>query len=435
VDAEGAVTANVGFVCYHEGLPINDFRYLSGEVTVDLDWKDPWYSKFRHANLRRRFGSPLSVFLYVEPYEVRKEIVVRPKDLQGWIDLGMEGVETIAVEDQEKLKERVAEFLATKGPVTVNGQVLEARLDRIHFIRRSLRRTGIVEPPEEMDATSATLGIIFVYPIAKLPETVRMEWNLFSEKIQEVPAVASDEAGGLPSRLTPESRVLEWQNFLTSPTKAGMVVVAKPKAKGEGVALVVSVVCGLALLILMYRLLKQWAKGEGLSHWAVAAMFLVLLGSIVSVRMVIAKPYALVASLSEEETSGLMTGLLYNVYRAFDRHDESLIYDRLSQSIDGELLAEVYLDTRRSMEVKNQGGLRVSVKEVVVSELERLGRTEEGAERFRCRWRVAGSIGHWGHLHRRINEHTAVLTIAPREDRWKIVEMEMLDEQQVTSVK
>ena len=81
--------ASIGFVCYHEGLPVNDFRYLSGEVTLDLDWSDPWYSRFRHPNLRRQFDAPLSAYLYVEPYEVRKEIIVRPKDLQtvarSWI--------------------------------------------------------------------------------------------------------------------------------------------------------------------------------------------------------------------------------------------------------------------------------------------------------------------------------------------------------------
>ncbi len=34
-------SANIGFVLYHEGLPVNDFRYLSAEETVDLDWVTP----------------------------------------------------------------------------------------------------------------------------------------------------------------------------------------------------------------------------------------------------------------------------------------------------------------------------------------------------------------------------------------------------------
>ena len=58
--------ANVGFVLYHCGVPVNDFRYLGVESTVDLDWSDPWYSRFRNRNLRRQYDAPLSVFLYVE---------------------------------------------------------------------------------------------------------------------------------------------------------------------------------------------------------------------------------------------------------------------------------------------------------------------------------------------------------------------------------
>jgi hypothetical protein len=73
--------ASVGFVLYHEGIAVNDFRYLPKATTVKLDWNDPWFSQFGHRNLRRRFDAPISVFLYVEPYEIRKEIVLRPRDL------------------------------------------------------------------------------------------------------------------------------------------------------------------------------------------------------------------------------------------------------------------------------------------------------------------------------------------------------------------
>ena len=48
---------------------------------------------------------------------------------------------------------------------------------------------------------------------------------------------------------------------------------------------------------------------------------------------------------------------------------------------------------------------------------------------FRCRWRVSGWIGHWGHIHRRANEHVALITIADRDGVWKITAMQMLDEQ------
>lgn len=83
--------ATIGFITYHLGLPVMDYRYLGAESTLDLDWSDPWFSKFRNRNLWRQYDSPLNVFLYVEPYEVRVEIIARPRDVQRWADVGVGG--------------------------------------------------------------------------------------------------------------------------------------------------------------------------------------------------------------------------------------------------------------------------------------------------------------------------------------------------------
>ena len=113
----GPEPASVGFVLYHDQIPLNDFRYLAWQQTLDFDWEDPWYSAFRGRSLRRRYFAPMSGFLYVEPYEVRKEIIVRPRDLQRWVELGLDGRDTIPVELQPELKRRAAEFLRQHQPV------------------------------------------------------------------------------------------------------------------------------------------------------------------------------------------------------------------------------------------------------------------------------------------------------------------------------
>ena len=93
--------ASIGFVLYHRGVAVNDFRFLASGYTVELDWDDPWYSSFDTRALRRQYFSPMTGFLYIEPFEVRKEIIVRPKDVQRWTDLGLEGVDVITPEMQQ----------------------------------------------------------------------------------------------------------------------------------------------------------------------------------------------------------------------------------------------------------------------------------------------------------------------------------------------
>ncbi len=431
----GAAAASIGFVCYHKGLPVNDFRYLSSEVTLDLDWDDPWYSRFRHPNLRRQFDAPIATYLYVEPYEVRKEIIVRPIDLQDFVDLDLTNDGVIRVQQQGELKQRIANFLADRNPVTIDGQVVEGKLDRIHFVQRSLKTTGIIEPPVDLDTVSATLGVIFVYPIDRLPQKVSMVCDLFTPKVQSIPAVASDEAGGLPSVVTPEDPVLVWKNYLINPRNSELTEVARPPSPRSFIVPLASVLCGGLAAVFGVLLGQRIRSQQPVSRWAgiVPIALLLLAGMLFPVAKIsVANPFASPQKVSDQDARDILSGLLHNVYRSFDHHDEGLIYDRLAKSISGDLLEEIYLETRQSMEVKNQGGLRISVKEVAVTKLEPIdGKEPEHA--YRCRWRVSGWIGHWGHVHSRENEHLALITIAVQDGRWKIKAMEMLDQSPMES--
>ena len=75
--------------------------------------------------------------------------------------------------------------------------------------------------------------------------------------------------------------------------------------------------------------------------------------------------------LSDEHTNELVGRLLHNVYRAFDFRDEERIYDTLALSVSGDLLEQIYLETRRGLELQSQGGARAKVKEVAAAKTKR----------------------------------------------------------------
>jgi hypothetical protein len=422
------VDANIGFVVYHLGLPVTDFRYLGAEETLDLDWDDPWYSRFQNRNLKRQFDAPISAYLYVENYEVRKEIVARPKDLQMWVDLGLEGRDTLYVAEQEELKRRVAEFFVDKSEVTVDGRTPRPVLDRIHFVRRSLRRTGIVDPPEDLAVNSATLGVIFVYPVDSLPDVVTMSWDLFTDRINTVPTSATDEAGGLPFFLSPGDSVLVWRNYLTNPTVPTLVAIAAPRG-GVPVPLI-SGICVVALAGLLVSSVKRRTLRSRRTALAAAALIAVavLLGPFARV----AAPIPGIGGMSQPETESVVAGLLTNVYRAFDYRDESIIYDTLERSASGDLLTRIYLETRKALELQSQGGARVKVKEVAMSGVEAEPLDGEKGFVAKCTWTVSGAVGHWGHIHTRKNQYDALLTIKSVDGVWKITNLELLEEQRVS---
>jgi hypothetical protein len=420
----GPKPVSVGFMVYDRKVPVNDFRYLVPSQTLDLDWEDPWYTRFRTRALRRQYFAPMSGFIYVEPYEVRKEIIVRPLDLQHWIDLGLAGRQTIPVEMQPELQRKVAEFLREHQAVLIDGRSVEPELARVNFLERTLRTSRVIDPPLELDVYSAILGVIFVYPTDGLPEFVTMDWDLWNERIQRVPVAAVDQAGGLPSTLEPDWRVLEWRNFLKNPELPTLQVLALPPhplARWMLTLRWILLATALVAVVACARRVQRGGRGRA-PALAIASLAVLLTAG--------GFWWSQSAQLSDARAEEIVSGLLHNVYRAFDFRGEEQIYDVMAQSAEGELLAQIYLETRRSLELANQGGARAKVKQVEMLDVA-AEPAPEGSFVATASWNVAGSVGHWGHVHQRKNRYRAELSVAPVAGSWKLVGLQVLQEERL----
>jgi hypothetical protein len=414
-----AQRTSIGYVAYHKSVAVNDFRFLTPVQTLQLDWQDPWYTAFTSRSLRRSYFAPMSGFIYVEPYEVRKEIIIRPKDLQYWIDLGLEGRDTIPVDIQADIKLKVGDFLRDRQPVMIDGQNIEPELARVNFLDRSLKTSMVIDPPRELPIDSAVLGIIFVYPtVEPLPQNVTMTWDLFNEKIQLVPGSAVDQAGPLPTFLEPDFAVLEWQNFLKNPELPTLLEISEPPNFFEKIAVYLRWLFGLAAIYFFIQIARLQSRPRpGIS----AGLLVSLTGMAFSFWL------AGDAIMSKQRAEPIVAALLHNVYRAFDFRAEEDIYDVLDQSVSGELLADIYLETRRGLELANQGGARAKVKSVELTELE-VEPGENGGFVAASIWTIGGSVGHWGHIHERRNQYRARLDIEPVDGVWKLTGLTIEEE-------
>jgi hypothetical protein len=253
-----------------------------------------------------------------------------------------------------------------------------------------------------------------------------MEWDLFADRIESVPTSATDEAGALPYIVTPDDPVLRWQNFLTNPTMPTLVEVEAPPSPWRrwlGMAGLLGLV---GLIALAARHGRQSLAGQlpSLSVMAVAVALLIL---------VAAGSYQTfwASSLSDEAAEGVVLALIDNVYRAFDYRDEDIIYDTLEHSVAGELLTDIYLETRRSLELENQGGARAKVKSVEMIESSHEPLDSGDGFTSLSTWQVTGSIGHWGHIHQRVNQYQAQVTIQQIDGAWRITNLEVLQEERL----
>lgn len=420
-----ATKANIGFVTYHKKIPVNDLRYLSEAATLNLDWKDPWYSKFNNINLRRHHQSSLMSFLYVDPYEVRHEVLMRVKDLEEWIDLGYQLDDVIEVDELDTLKEKISNFLVNRNIVTIDGKVRDPIIDKIHFVKWSLAGIQIQEGNERMDYSSAVIGVIFAYPHDSIAQDISIDWDMFSDKIQEVPQVATDPAGPMPYILRPDDHILVWKNYLKKYKLPTISEVEVLPAKLPLLKIVSILLIAFGIVRLFQNRTK--AKKSKLYYGKLMAVGIVLFVISFFFRPNVTVPFIQKTSLTQPEASSLISHLLKNTYRAFDFREESDIYDKLAISNDEELLTEIYIDVRKGMVLENQGGIQVKVKNVEVTDVEEVSSEKEGIS-YKCKWLVTGDVGHWGHIHSRNNQYSAILNLRPKNGLWKLYDIEIIEE-------
>jgi hypothetical protein len=297
-----------------------------------------------------------------------------------------------------------------------------------------MTRTFFIDQPERMPLNTAMLGVIITYLTKKIPQQVKVDWELFSDRIQKVPTSAIDPAGPFPSYVNPDDNVLTWNNFLKTyqiPTVAAVTVDESLTSLKIPIA---SVLCLLVIIPLGLNIKKRQKSarpiGLLLGFTAVLVAGSILLYPIL--KIAVARPSVMAPELSKQEAVVILENLLKNIYRSFDFREEEDVYDRLATSVSGNLLTDIYLQNRKSLVVTQAGGAQARVKEVKILDVavNRLDDRPLGLV-FRAKWTAMGTVGHWGHIHTRKNQYEANITVEPLEAAWKITGLELLEEKRI----
>ncbi|MGB3647607.1 MAG: hypothetical protein WA992_03610 [Desulfobulbales bacterium] len=433
LDENGIPRASIGFICYHENVPVVDFRQLTNENILNLDWDDPWYSVFDKKQLKRTLQSGVRTYLYIEPYEVRHEILVRVKDMMAWMEFDLRGDEFIEEDEFNPVREQVAQFFMEREKVLIDGKRLKPILDKTAYVESSMLRSRFIEMPEQVPLNTAMIGIVITYLTDGIPQEVETQWDLFSDRVQKVTARMTDPAGPFPYDLDPDDNVLKWTNYLKTykiPTVDKIMV--SDAHRGTHVP-IGSLLCVALLIPFAFALRSRQKKSQPITIQIFVIGFLVI-GTIAlfPVMQVPVGSSARASQISEYDSKAIVLSLLKNVYRAFDFREEEDVYDKLAISVSGDLLTDVYLQSRQSMIIEQAGGAQAKVKKVDVWETEvKESSKQKGALDIKTKWTAIGSVGHWGHIHTRQNVYDAILTLAVAGGSWKITGIELLEEKRI----
>ena len=197
-----------------------------------------------------------------------------------------------------------------------------------------------------------------------------------------------------------------------------------------------TIIC-LLLIIPVVVLIKKLHTRAG---WIEFGMVLALVAAAVflfpHLRVSVYLPPGRQINLVEEDAAVVLHSLLKNVYRAFDFREEEVVYDKLALTVSGDLLADIYLQNRKSLEIQRAGGAQAKVQTIEI-----LGVIPQGSDKksssldLNASWTVLGTVGHWGHVHARKNQYEAIVTVEPAGGAWKITGLELLEEKRVDPYK
>lgn len=447
-----------GLIVYHEQIPVTEHRVLSQAETLVLDRQDSWFSRFENPAMNRMLQSVITGILYVEPTEIRQEVIIRLSDLLDWLlVLGAEGAEIVAAagienqrflppHQQDMLKEKVATLLMTHNALSIEGKSQRAILDRVEYLIPGPHGLLPVTQTGPLDLQSAFIGIVFAYIIPHYPAQIMLDWSVFPPGARVIPVTAFDLTGQFDAYVTSARPAFEWtdlideydflenQAALKEARDAALdsVQVHAIEDPRMTIRLLVGSIVGALLLgsIFLMRYNRQLLVGL---IWGGRVVVLLLAGIFLLYeqgdRWIGNTPQE---QLDEVRARQIVAQLLKNIYRSFDFRQEHDVYDKLASSVHGKLLETLYLQNRQAQLRAQAGGARTKVQhvEVTAAQVNTLP-SHSSAYHIDTDWTIQGSVAHWGHVHQRQNRYQARLAIEPVDGLWKLTQFDLMDEERI----
>lgn len=334
--------------------------------------------------------------------------------------------EHLSPEDKHRILDETERMFSRQVTVTINGINVQPVLDRDStYFNPHLRRYDVLAM------------LTFRYGAPDEVRQLRVRWDLFGETgtdgpgpsgRSQIPVVLEHrQAEQREERnvlLTPEMQTVRWRAPGVDPAAEVL-----PHLRVMEPAVVDVPVLTVLCLLLAVVPLFQFPRRHPLR---VSGSICFILLSLTLLRVgTVEIPYPGQPSydtVTKERAEQIFRILLENVYRSHNYERPEDMYDTLDHSLHGETLTELFVQMVQSRNQRGSDNSRTDILRMNLLETN-LDLIPDRAGEFSvdARWRVYGTIFHWGHVHSRINQYRAHFRVQQVEGRWKITDVEILD--------
>ncbi len=398
------------------------------DSTPEKDWQK-WFDEQREKDLGISSYSSTYSFLYITRHEVRHEILVPLASLSE-IKFKNKDAAFLEIDEQDAIKPEIEKYFVEGNPIQIDGISVKPLVERIDFYGADVRDFVRLAARQRVSVANGRVGVMLSFATKGTPNEIRLTWNRFSESLKNVEVVVFpfDKAEKTKfARYLPENQYV-WKNPGTPPLPKLTEVerIGKPISQPALFFLAGAAACLLAGLggiftrrsTLSITAVVACAACAGFGWQAQRSQWPPLIW-----------PRETIAPHTAQE---IFRQLHKNIFRAFDYHADTDIYDALAASVDGPLLRELNLQIQERLKMADQGGAKSRIDEVNFLD----GNIDESATKalsrgfaYRCKWNLVGSVEHWGHIHQRSIVYEALFEVEPRDRAWKITSMDITHEE------
>jgi hypothetical protein len=374
-------------------------------------------------------SSNVQAYLYVEPYACRVECLIWLPTALDMFGMTQGDSLLLTPEVRAQLINKTRSAALSWCSIKVNGAEQALELSAATVLRGRPGATDIVNPEDSVGVKDAMLGLTWECGAPADIKQVEVEWRKFTDAAPGLPVTVIygviSENGMVLNAKSPAGT---WKNPGTLPA-------AKP------LAAVPPVPEPPAIAIPLAGILWTLLVGGGV-WWAgwlsrkkpgrtVLSLLAVSLGAVALwpvLPIMVSPSWKKAPPITVKEAQPVLQALLRNTYHAFEQRDESAVYDVLERSISGDLLERIYLQTTQALALEATDGTRVKVTDLAVDVDAVTPQADGKGFAAHGQWTAFGRVGHWGHLHQRVNKYKANMTVEPIHGAWKLTGLEVLEE-------
>ena len=403
------------------------------------DW-EKWFEDQRQKTLGIQSYSSVYSFIYIENYEVRHEVLIPLATLATLFEMERVDPGFLEIAEQDVAAEQIKEIFGTGNPVEIDGVEVQPVFDRIDFYGLDLRDFAMQAERRKVSMANGRAGIIMSYSTKGMPQDVKVTWDKFSDSVKSVDSIifAFEKIEKTEFTMFLKDNTYEWTAADREPPAPIVMVRADADRYAPKIMQVSKVAGGFAFLGVLMGLGFVFSS----NYWRVFGLLMLamIVGTVATLDVQtepVVNPFAHVHEIEDDHAEQVFAQLHKNIFRAFDYPNENEIYDALAKSVDGDLLKDMYIEIIESLKVREQGGAVSRINEVNLVDGQRLNEELElpldrAGFGFQSQWDLVGTVEHWGHIHERTNRYDARFVVELVDQRWKITEFEVVDQQQGT---